>query len=115
MKVPGETYVSNKITGLEPKPARVTASPAVRAPAGATANAGDTPASGDDVQLTGAARHLAAIEQSLRALPAVDELRVSAVKQRLQDGTYEIDPQRVADKLLRMERDLAPIDRASLK
>jgi anti-sigma28 factor (negative regulator of flagellin synthesis) len=29
------------------------------------------------------------------------------VKQRLQDGGYEIDPQRVADKLLRMEGDLA--------
>jgi anti-sigma28 factor (negative regulator of flagellin synthesis) len=32
---------------------------------------------------------------------------VAAVRQRLDDGSYQIDPQRIADKLLRMERDLA--------
>ena len=68
--------------------------------------------------ITGAARGLAAIEESLRELPAVDELRVAAVKQRLQDGSYQIDPQRVADRLLRMESDLsraAPLGASPLK
>jgi anti-sigma28 factor (negative regulator of flagellin synthesis) len=37
----------------------------------------------------------------------VDEVRVAAVRQRLQDGSYEIDPQRIADRLLRLEADLA--------
>ena len=51
-------------------------------------------------------------------MPAVDELRVSAVKQRLQDGSYEIDPQRIADRLLRLEEDLSratPFERSPVK
>jgi negative regulator of flagellin synthesis FlgM len=118
MKVPGENFVPSKISGVEPKPVRVAATPAVRATRDATTGAGEAATTGTDVHLTGAARNLATIEQSLRALPAVDELRVSAVKQRLQDGSYEIDPQRTADRLLRMEGDLArlaPLDASLLK
>jgi negative regulator of flagellin synthesis FlgM len=59
-----------------------------------------------DVRLTGAARGMAALEQAVHAMPVVDEARVAEVKQRLQDGRYEIDPQRVADRLLRLEGDL---------
>jgi negative regulator of flagellin synthesis FlgM len=116
MKVPGEHAVANKINVMESKPARVSPGSAVRTLAGSTSGAGsESAASAPDVQLTGAARGLAAIEQSLRALPAVDELRVSAVKQRLQDGSYQIDPQRVADRLLRLESDLAPLGAGPLK
>jgi len=108
MKVPGESFVSNKINGLEPRPTRVTPGSGVRTLSGTARGAGGEAAPAESsVQLTGAARHLAAIEESLRAMPAVDELRVAAVKQRLQDGSYEIDPQRVADRLLSLERDLA--------
>lgn len=118
MKVPGENFVASKITGVEPKPLRVAAAAGVRGTRDVAAAAADSSAAGTDVHLTGAARGLAAIEQSLRALPAVDELRVSAVKQRLQDGSYEVDPQRVADRLLRMEADLArlaPLEASPLK
>lgn len=111
--------MANKISVVEPKLARVAPGAAVRAlPGGATPADSDNPAARSDVHLTGAARNLAALEQSLRALPAVDELRVTAVKQRLQDGSYEIDPQRVADRLLRLEGDLAralPFDGSPLK
>jgi negative regulator of flagellin synthesis FlgM len=117
MKVPGDSLVANKINGVEAKPARVAPAAAVgRRQDGTAASAGKT--AGDDVQLTGAARSLAGIEQSLRAQPAVDELRVAAVKERLQNGSYEIDPQRVADKLLRLEGDLArvaPLEKSLLK
>lgn len=118
MKVPGEIFVASKITGVEPKPLRVAAAGAVRGARDTATAASDAPATGTDVHLTGAARGLAAIEQSLRALPAVDELRVSAVKQRLQDGSYQVDPQRVADRLMRMEADLArlaPLESSPLK
>jgi negative regulator of flagellin synthesis FlgM len=119
MKVPGENLVASKISGVEPKPLRVAAGSPVRAARDAATGAGsDTPAADADVHLTGAARGLAAIEQSLRAMPAVDELRVSAVRQRLDEGSYTIDPHRVADRLLRMESELArldPLDRSPLK
>lgn len=119
MKVPGDSLVSSKITTVETKPARIApGSPVQRRQDAAPAGSGPSPADGADLHLTGAARNLASIEQALRAMPAVDELRVAAVRQRLQDGSYEIEPQRVADRLLRMEADLAhaaPFGRSPLK
>ncbi len=119
MKIPGDSAVANKINGVEAKPARVVPATAVGRRGGETAELPSAkPEAGADVQLTGAARGLAAIEQSVRALPAVDELRVAAVKERLQNGSYEIDPQRVADKLLRLESDLQraePLERNLLR
>ena len=99
----------NKINGLEARPVRVSASNAV-AKAGTESATTEHKAAGAaavDVQITGAARNLAALEQAMRDLPAVDEARVAAVRQRLDDGSYQVDPQRIADKLLRLERDLA--------
>lgn len=119
MKVPGEPLVSTKITPMEPKPARVAPTSPGRTVSGSAGGSGGDPSTAaTEVKLTSAARGLAAIEESLRALPAVDELRVAAVKQRLHDGSYQTDPQRVADRLLRMEADLsraAPLDRSPLK
>ncbi len=108
MKVPGDLYVPNKINAIEPRPLRVAAGAAVRPLPGAAADVGGEATAGQaDVRLTSSARNLATMQESLRALPQVDELRVAAVKQRLQDGTYEIDPQRIADRLLRLEADLS--------
>lgn len=118
MKVPGDAFVPTKINGLETKPPRIAPGSAVRlTPETASGKGGEIAAESTDVHVTGAARNLAALEQSLRSLPAIDELRVAAVKQRLQEGRYEIDPQRVADRLLRLDSDLAnasPVDAAKL-
>ena len=119
MKLPGETAVAGRINGLDAKPVRVASGAAVHKRLEQTATpAGASRDAESDVQLTGAARNLAAIEQSLRALPAVDELRVSVVRQRLQSGDYQVDPQRVADRLLQLETDLgrgAPLENNPLK
>lgn len=105
MKVPGDLHVASKISFSEPRPARVSPAPAVRGVV--SAGTEPSPQKQAEVHVTGAARNLAALEQSVRAQPAVDELRVAAVRQQLEDGSYEIDPQRIADRLLRMEADLA--------
>jgi negative regulator of flagellin synthesis FlgM len=122
MKIPGDSAVPSKINGLETKPARIAPAATVSRRGGEAAPevaAARPEADADaDVKLTGAARNLAAIEQSVRNLPAVDELRVAAVKERLKSGSYEIDPQRVADKLLRLESDLQraePLERSPLR
>jgi negative regulator of flagellin synthesis FlgM len=107
MKIPGENVVASKINGVEAKTARIAPASSVAWRAAGTQPAPERPAASEaDVHLTGAARGLAAIEESLRALPVVDEARVAAVKERLQSGNYEVNPQRVADRLLRMEGDL---------
>jgi len=116
MNIPGDSAVANKINGVEAKTARIAPASAVKRRAeGQEDPAASAPVEADaDVTLTGAARGMAALEQSVRALPVVDETRVTAVKQRLQDGSYEVDPQRVADRLLRLESDLqrgSPLDK----
>ena len=119
MKLPGDYLVPNKVDGVESKPVRVASAAAVHKRLEQSAGkAGSSAASEADVHLTGASRNLAAIEQSLRELPAIDDLRVSVVKQRLASGDYKIDPQRVADRLLSIERDLgraAPLEDSLLK
>jgi negative regulator of flagellin synthesis FlgM len=104
----GDASVASKINGLENRPVRIAAGAAVgKAGADRAATQEKPPgAAASDVQITGIARGLAALEQKLRDAPAVDEARVASVRQKLDDGSYHVDPQRVADKLLRLEREL---------
>jgi negative regulator of flagellin synthesis FlgM len=62
--------------------------------------------SGDDVQLTRAATSLKQVETQLAGLPDVDRARVDAVRQRIESGSYQMDANRIADRLLRFEREL---------
>jgi negative regulator of flagellin synthesis FlgM len=61
---------------------------------------------GDQVTLTDSARQLQKIEAAVAKAPVVDAAKVASVKQAVQNGTYQIDPSRVADKLLQYERGL---------
>lgn len=103
--------MSNKIDGLEVRPVRVSASTAVRKTTddGAAGKAGSGAASGGDVHITSAARSLASLEQAVLDMPAIDQDRVDEVQQRLASGKYEVDPQRVADGLLRLETVLSDL------
>jgi negative regulator of flagellin synthesis FlgM len=106
MKLPGDSAVPSKISGVDAKSVRV--APSSNAPKRheQAPERASGPDAGSNVQLTNASRSLAALEQSLQSLPAIDEQRVAAVKRRLESGEYQINPQRVADKLLHMENEL---------
>lgn len=65
------------------------------------------PESRDTVHLTDSARKLQEMEKALAEAPVVDSKRVDAIKQALASGTYEIDAERIAEKLLQMEKDLS--------
>ncbi len=60
----------------------------------------------DAVHITGSAKQLAALEQTLKEQSVVDEARVAALRSAIEGGTYQVDASRVADKLLRMEDQL---------
>jgi negative regulator of flagellin synthesis FlgM len=60
----------------------------------------------DTVSVTDAASRLQRLEQSVAGLPEVDSSRVEAVRRAVADGSYHVDPARVADKLLGFENAL---------
>lgn len=62
---------------------------------------------GDAVHITGSAKQLAAIEQTLKGGPVIDEARVEKLRAAIDAGTYQVDAARVADKLLLLEDQLA--------
>jgi negative regulator of flagellin synthesis FlgM len=62
-----------------------------------------------DVQITDSATQLAALEQTLRSLPAVDSARVSQLQTAIEQGTYTVQPQQVADQLIQLEQSLGEL------
>lgn len=69
-----------------------------------TASAEGTPrSSGETVQLSDEARQLSQIGDSLKQVAEVDHERVARIKQAIADGSYAVDNQRIASKLLGLE------------
>jgi negative regulator of flagellin synthesis FlgM len=98
--------VSTKISGVDGSQiASVGAGRAVQRPQDAVSE-GTTPATPHDVQITGTARQLVDLDQKVRDLPAVNEARVSQIRQSIEQGTYTVRPQHAADQLLSLERAL---------
>ena len=61
------------------------------------------PSSTDTVTLTEAAGRLQRLENTMPTLPVVDVQRVERIQQAIANGTYEVHPDRIADKLLQLE------------
>ncbi len=60
----------------------------------------------DAVELTNTATNLKRIEAKLAAIPEVDQSRVDDIRQRLQSDSYEVNPEQLAQKMLRLDQDL---------
>jgi negative regulator of flagellin synthesis FlgM len=75
-------------------------------PAPAAAAEKSAPAS-DTVSITQSGMLMSKLEDLVQRTPVVDADRVAAFKEAIASGTYEIDDQRIADRLIRLDRELA--------
>lgn len=105
--------MSNKISGIDgAQIASVGAGRPVQRSqdaVGGGASAGTSRGGSQDVQITGTARQLADLEQKVRDLPAVNEERVSQIRAAIEQGTYTVRPQHIADQLVSLERSLGSL------
>lgn len=99
--------MNTKIDGLpSPLPrSPATPAPAPSAPAGAARGQGAV-SSDDSVRLSGDAVDIVALARSMAGSSAFDEAKVQAVRTALETGTYKIDAQEIARRLVQLERQL---------
>ncbi|HHO69160.1 MAG TPA: flagellar biosynthesis anti-sigma factor FlgM [Gammaproteobacteria bacterium] len=74
--------------------------------AGGTPTAAAPGPGSDRVSLTDTARQLQELENRVAAEPVVDNQRVQAVRQSINDGSFQVDAERVAEKLIGIEQAL---------
>lgn len=100
--------MTTKIGGFDSSPVPVSTGGTVKRGEDAAVGAQSSKAAvASDTQITESARQLAALEQTVRDLPAVDEAKVASLRDSIQNGLYQIDSGRIADKLLQLEHSLS--------
>jgi negative regulator of flagellin synthesis FlgM len=62
-----------------------------------------------NVQITGTARQLSDLDQKVRDVPVVNEEKVSQLRSAIEQGTYQVRPQHIADQLVSLERSLGSL------
>jgi len=60
-------------------------------------------ASTDNVSLSSTAKALTQIESDLKQLPDVNQAKVDAIKAKIDNGSYQIDSDNMAQKMLDLE------------
>lgn len=61
----------------------------------------------DSIKLTNTANQLKQAEKSLQSVPEVDAGRIAEITRAIERGEYPVDPKRLADKFLQLEREVS--------
>lgn len=59
----------------------------------------------DSVDITAVAKEITKAFETSKSTPVINEERVNAVKKALEDGTYPINAEKIAAKMVQMERE----------
>ena len=102
--------MSTKIGGFDGGPVQVSTDRGVKRAGDAGSAVAGSVGTQTETTITDTARKMAALEQTILDLPAVDEARVQQVTARLANGSYEVNAERIADKLLRTEQELPDLN-----
>ena len=103
--------MTTKITDYQNRPVQVGTDKTVsRARDGATGST-ESAAPSNSVRITDQARQLAALEQAVQSMPIVNEARVAEIRLAIEEGRYEVHPERIAEKLLRMDQELGAAEK----
>ncbi len=60
----------------------------------------------DKISLTATATQLQSLQQEIAALPVVDEQKVAALRAAIEDGSYQVDSQKLARNMIDFEGNL---------
>ena len=60
----------------------------------------------DSVSLTGSAQRIQALEEQVARLPIVDTQKVEEIRTSINSGTYEFNSERIAEKMIQLEKEL---------
>jgi len=105
--------VATNISGIDPAQVlAVGAGRPIQRPqdaAGGGATADESNDGSQNVQITGTARQLADLDQHVRSLPDVNEAKVAQLRAAIEQGTYQVRPQHIADQLVSLEHSLGSL------
>lgn len=71
---------------------------------GTSKEAASTPA--DSVDINPFSARLQSLESSLASQPAIDEAKVAEIRQAIAEGRFSVNPDAIADKLMKSVKDL---------
>ena len=64
---------------------------------------GNKAAAGDTVELSEQAQNMGRLQDKIAAVPEVDSERVAAIRQAISEGRFEINPEKLAEAILRQD------------
>lgn len=65
-----------------------------------------TNARGENVNLSSQAKNLKQLEQRLGEFPEMDDERIEQIRTALEDGSYKVDAEKLAQKMLDMDKSI---------
>lgn len=64
------------------------------------------PAQQDAVSLSRQGKAVSRLQQDMAASPAYDSAKVAAIKEAIANGSYKVDPEKLADSMIKFENEL---------